>query len=66
MLETIKDYINTLPDISFEQKFADYVLEMQAAAASTEVERMCNSSTFNIITLEKLILREIEGMKNGK
>lgn len=63
MLETVRQYMANLPDVSFSDKFHAYVLYMHDVSASTEVEQLFRNNTLNINIIDKIIQKEVEGIQ---
>ena len=62
MLETVKSYIETLDDISFDLFYINYIIEMQDMDLENEFKRLTNSSTLNPGSVTKLIQSTYEGL----
>lgn len=54
MLETVKTYIDELPDISFDQYYQDYVCRVQDQNIRIEIDSLKSD---DILSLEQILAR---------
>lgn len=60
MLNTIKQYINTLPDISFNQYYQQYINDVQDYTLGQEVKDLRNADILSIDRLIAKLMKEVE------
>lgn len=60
MLKTIKQTISDLPCISFEQYYAEYVMDVQDKCINSEVKHMVQSNILNPELINRIIGAELE------
>ena len=64
MLDTVKQYINDVPDISFQQFFQIYVTSVQDSNIDREVSYLINRNILGVNSMELLIHNTIERLKH--
>lgn len=60
MLDTIKHYINTLPDISFSQYYQKYINDVQDYTLGQEVKDLRNADILSIDKLIAKLMKEVD------
>ena len=62
MLMTIRDFIDTLDDTSFEEFYVEYIMYMQNVAMQNEFDYLIKHNQLNALNLIKLINSETDRM----
>lgn len=60
MLDTIKYYINTLPDIPFSEYYQGYICKIQDYTLDQELKILRNSDALSIDKLIAKLMKEME------
>lgn len=60
MLDTIKQYINTLPDTPFNQYYQKYINDVQDYALGQEVKDLRNADILSIDRLIAKLMKEVD------
>lgn len=63
MLETVKQCIQSAPDISFQEFFQMYVLSVQDSNIDREFSYLVNRNVLGVNSMGVLIKNTIEGLK---
>lgn len=63
MLDTVKQYIKDVPDISFQEFFQMYVLSVQDSNIDREVSYLINRNILGVNSMGALIKNTIERLK---
>lgn len=63
MLDTVKQCIKDVPDISFQQFFQMYVTSVQDSNIDREVSYLINRNILGVNSMGVLIKNTIEGLK---
>lgn len=63
MLDTVKQYIKNVPDISFQQFYQLYVTSVQDSNIDREVSYLINRNILGVNSMGVLIKNTIEGLK---
>ena len=61
MLETLKQTMNDLPCISFEEYYQRYVMDVQDTSIDSEVSYLLRNNSMSSVIINKVINREVEG-----
>lgn len=62
MLETVKNCIQSLDNISFDLFYINYIIEMQDLDLDNEFKRLTTSNVLNPASMSKLIQSTYEGL----
>lgn len=62
MLGTIRDFIDTLDDSTFEEFYVEYIMYMQNVAMQNEFNYLIKHNQLNALNLIKLINSETDRM----
>ena len=63
MLDTVKQYIKNVPDISFQQFYQLYVTSVQDSNIDREFSYLVNRNVLGVNSMGVLIKNTIEGLK---
>ena len=64
MLATVKNEIANLPDITFEQYFMEYIMEVQDANIDKEMKFMTGRNMLKPLAMDKVIAKTWEALKS--
>lgn len=64
MLDTVKQYIKNVPDISFQQFYQLYVTSVQDSNIDREVSYLINRNVLGVNSMRILIHNTIERLKS--
>jgi len=62
MLETIKEYINSLPEITFNEYYTNYMLDVQDSNIEKEFRQITESPRTDVRFMDKLINNTMKGL----
>ena len=62
MLKTIKQYIDNLNDITFDDYFTAYIMHIQDMNINAEMKYLSNRNVLNMRSMDRLIYKTMEGM----
>lgn len=62
MLSTIKSYISNQEDISFDEYYNRYVMEVQDKNLNKEISYMLSANSLNVLNMSILIKDTVEGL----
>lgn len=62
MLETVKAYIKTMPNISFSQYYVQYICEVQDNNIEAEMEFLISHNELTPMRMNKLLQKSYEGL----
>ena len=62
MLDSIKQMIENVPCISFEEYFQRYIMEVQDNSIDSEVSFLLKNNFPSVNSMIRLINKEVEGM----
>ena len=55
MLENVKESLKTLPEISFEHHFQQYVMDVQDSAINDEITSFVGNNPLDIVMIARVI-----------
>ena len=55
MLDTIKQYINNIIDISFNEYYQSYIMQVQDMNIESELKHLSARNTLSLYTMDQLI-----------
>lgn len=55
MLDTIKQYINNITDISFNEYYQSYIMQVQDRNIESELKHLSARNTLSLYTMDQLI-----------
>ncbi len=64
MLETIKDYISSSPNVPFEKFYLEYMMRVQDENIEYEMSYMLLNNDINALILSKVIENTYEGLRD--
>jgi hypothetical protein len=62
MLETVKEYIKSLPNITFNNYYKQYMLDVQDRNLEAEFKQIENSHRTDIKFMDKLVKNTLKGL----
>mgnify|MGYP004640216293 CR=1 FL=1 len=65
MLETVKQYINDIDNISFNLYFVNYMIKMQDIDLENEFKHVVSRNCLSVSNMNKLISNTYEGLVNS-
>lgn len=66
MLETVKHFIQTLPDKDFEIFFNEYLMSVQDRGLDDEIEITLKNLHSDVLDIERLVQNEYGGLIDNK